>query len=248
LKLSTNLSKAAHSTLHALLIAGGIAIAAPASAAPIELITNGSFETGTLAGWTTGSSGASNAFYLVGNGGNGPISGHPTQVNPTGGAFIALSDQNSSGGEVLQQSFTKTAGMSSLMLNFDWFDNTHSPFSGTAIDGSGQAGRVDIMFAGAAAFDTGAGVATNLLINAGATTGFGTTIPWQHSTFDLSSLAAGTYKLRFGNGQCCYFQEFGVDNVSLVAAVPEPGSLALGVIGLVGLGWNRRRKPAASAA
>lgn len=251
MKLLGKRSTAAQASLQALLIAGAIAVAAPACATPVELITNGGFETGTLAGWTMGSTGDSNKFYVVGNGGNGPVSGNPTQVNATGGAFIALSDQNASGGEVLSQSFTKTAGMTSLILNFDWFDNSHYAFGGTAINGTvgNQVGRIDIMFAGAGAFDTGAGVASNLLINAGSVTNFGTTIPWLHATYDLSALAAGTYDLRFGNAQCCFFQEFGVDNVSLVAnAVPEPGSLTLGLIGLAGLGWNRRRKQQALAA
>lgn len=133
--------------------------------------------------------------------------------------------------------------MTSLILTFDSFDNTHASFGGSAINGSQQAGRVDILSAGAPALDVGAGVVSNLQLNAGTFTSFGTTIPWITSqTFDLSSLAPGNYELRFGNGQCCFFQEMGVDNVSLIETVPEPASMAILGAGLVGLGLARRKQ------
>jgi MYXO-CTERM domain-containing protein len=235
--------------LKAVLAAAGIALAAPAFAGPIQLITNGSFETGTFAGWTVNTTNTgNNNFYLINNGAAAPISGAATATNAAGGTWVAVSDQNGSGGEALSQSFTKTAAMSKLTLSFDWFDNAHYTFTGSAIDGSSESGRVDIMKSGAAAFDVGAGVAQNLLLNAGSYTSFGTAIAWQHSTFDLSNLADGSYNLRFGNGQCCSFQEFGVDNVSLVANVPEPGSLALALAGFGALGWHRRRRADKAAA
>lgn len=230
--------------LKAMLAAASIAIAAPALANPIQLVTNGSFETGTLAGWTVNTTGGgNNNFYLVRNGANVPVSGHATSTNATGGSWVAVSDQTGAGGETLSQAFTKTAGMSSLILSFDWFDNAHYPYSGTAIDGSTESGRVDIMKAGALPFDVGSGVASNLLLNAGVYTSYGTATGWLHSTFDLSSLAAGSYTLRFANGQCCSYQELGVDNVSLLANnVPEPGSLALGLAGFGAMAWQRRRR------
>lgn len=63
-------------------------------AAPIELITNGGFETGTFAGWTGNSTGGyENDFYAIANRYDVPASGRPTAPYPTGGNFIAVSDQ-----------------------------------------------------------------------------------------------------------------------------------------------------------
>jgi len=205
-----------------------------------NLITNGDFETGTFAGWTTVSAGGfGNAFYLSGNGSSGPISGNPSQTNPTGGNFNATSDQNGPGGEALLQTFTTVGGTQTL--SFDWFDNDHFGQSGGNINGSTQTGRVDIITATADAFDTGAGVVQNLILNQGTVSGVGTSTPWRSSTFTLS-LAAGSYQLRFGNGQCCFYHEFGVDNVVLTG-VPEPKTWALMLagFGLAGVALRRWR-------
>lgn len=231
-------------SIQSVLLAAAISVASlPAAyAAPIELILNGGFETGSLSAWTVNSTAEyANNFYAITNGGNVPGSNHPTALNPTGGNFVAVSGQYGAGGETLSQTFTKTADITSLVLSFDWFDNTHANFSGTAIDGSQQVGRVDILAAGSGAFDVGTGVISNLLLNAGMFTNFGTTIPWVHSSFDLSNLAAGTYQLRFANGQISYYQEFGVDNVSLQATVPEPSTVALLGLSLLSFAASRRR-------
>ena len=233
----------------AVFMALGVSAACAANANAAQLITNGDFETGSLAGWTTVGTGCcSNNFYLIGNGANAPASGLPTQVNPAGGNYAAVSDQYGTGGEALLQSFTTPGGP--LTLKFDWFDNDHNGQFGTAIDGSEQTGRVDILGASASPFDVGSGVVQNLLLGAGTYTPYGATIPWQSASFTITGLAAGTYQLRFGNGQCCYFQEFGVDNVSLTSSVPEPGVWTMLLVGFGGLGvaMRARRKPATAVA
>jgi hypothetical protein len=133
-----------------------------------------------------------------------------------------VSDQNGPGGEVPLQSFTTSGG--ALTLNFDCF-NFYAPQSGTALNGNSQSARVDILFSGASAFDVTSGVAENLILNT-------TPSLWQSATYNITDLAAGTYQLRFGSGQCCYYQEFGVDNVSLTEAVPEPSTWAMMIPGL----------------
>lgn len=246
---SSFLAKAQVRAIGAALFVFAAGFAASVSAAPVELISNGNFETGNLSGWSVNKIDAlgvgDNNFYVIANGGTVPVraNSHPTQSLATGGDYVAVSDQNTAGGEELRQSFTKTSAMTSLILNFDWFNNTHYRYDGDAIDGSEQAGRVDVLSGGAPAFAVGSEVIENLLLNAGTFTDSGRTIPWLHASFDLSALAEGTYELRFGNGQCCGAQEFGVDNVSLLAtSVPEPATLSLALFALAGLGWSRKQR------
>ena len=76
-------------------------VSTPASATTINLITNGDFETGTLAGWVQASTGpcggnacGPSGFYAIANGGSGPDSAQPTLTLTGGGSFIALGDQD----------------------------------------------------------------------------------------------------------------------------------------------------------
>lgn len=225
-----------------LIVATGFALGLAGSAQAANLITNGNFETGDLSGWSTAGSGGvgSNSFYVVVNGGNGPVSGRPTQFNPANGNYFAIGDQNGNGVEVLTQGFTVASGTSSLTLSFNWFNASYATQGGTALDLSDQVMRADILTGSASPTDTGAGVVMNLLLNQDPT-GSGNT-SWNTSTFDLSGLAPGSYQLRFGTDTCCYYQELGVDNVTLAAAVPEPISMAILGTGLVGVGLARRKR------
>lgn len=214
-----------------------------------ELITNGDFEGGSLADWTLSSTGFGN-FNVIPNGSNSALSAHPTARLSTGGSFVALSDQFGPGGEELRQRFTVPVTITSLILSFDWFNNTHAPYTGRAgvINGLEQHGRVDILADGAPALDVGSGVVQNLIFDAGTFTMHVTdTIPWIHQVFDLSRLIPGNYELRFGNGECCYYQEMGVDNVSLTA-IAEPGSIVLLGLGLIGISiYHSQNKSKASS-
>ena len=225
--------------MNRILIAAAL-IASATAANATNIITNGDFETGTLAGWTNAGDGYGyNAFYeVVNNGGATPISGHTKPVNANGGGYFAISDQNSAGNEILIQSFT-IAGASQT-LSFDWYDNNTTSFTndGALNYNTSQTMRVDILGSGAGATDTGTGVVQNLLLNQ-------TSSGWTTSLFNLN-LAAGTYQLRFASNECCSFQEFGIDNVVLndATAVPEPAMLGLFGLGAIGLGLSRRRKAA----
>ena len=65
-----------------------------AAAAPIELVANGDFETGSLTGWTvTDQAGGSGTWFIGTPGSTTPMSGLPTAVNPAGGSFYAVTDQ-----------------------------------------------------------------------------------------------------------------------------------------------------------
>src|SRR4051812_11795299 len=83
--------------------------AQPAFADSIDLITNGDFEAGSLAGWDTYGSSAypgSKFYALENNGGTSPIQRANIPRNPTGGNYIALADEMGTGSEVLLQTFT----------------------------------------------------------------------------------------------------------------------------------------------
>lgn len=211
-------------------------------AAPIQLLTNGDFEIGTLAGWTvTDLAGGSGSWFIDDANGTTPSSGRST-VGPAGGSFYAVTDQSGPGTHVLEQLFTVPVGSTSVVLGFDMFMNDWDggPIVNAAgLDhtaGANQHARGDIMTALAGAFSTaGVDIVANLVapgVDVGADPNAYT--PY---LFDITGLVTPgtTYKIRFGEVDNQFFFNQGVDNVSIladVAQVPEPASLALLGVGL----------------
>ena len=206
------------------LLALGITQSAKAS----QLITNGNFETGNFAGWSEfDQAGGSGSWFISTPGAATPVSGFATAPNGSGGSFYAVSDQTGPGCHVLLQSFTIPAGATSVTLSFQMFVNNQ--FGAPIVNPAGldytavpnEHGRVDILSSSATPFDTGAGVVANLYLGSDAGPNPN---PYTSYVFSLSSLAAGTYQLRFAEVDNQFFFHEGVDNVSITATTGAPDS------------------------
>ena len=107
-----------------------------AVAAPVELISNGGFETGNFTGWTaTSQTGSLGALFIDNADGLTTDSGHPTVGSATG-LFYAVTDQLGGGAYSLEQSFTVALGTTSVWLSFDMFMNNWAG-STTVVNPSG---------------------------------------------------------------------------------------------------------------
>lgn len=236
------------------LVAAALAVsvmAGGAIAAPTQLISNGGFESGFTSWAVTDLAGGSGTWF-ANSGLTAPLSGSTT-VGAASGTFYALTDQGGPGTHVLEQSFTVPLGSTSVIVAFDMFMNDQSgvgpivnPIGLDHTAGPNQHARVDIMSLLAGAFSTSAlDIVTTLVppsIDLGANPH-----PYTSYSIDITAFVTpGTsYKLRFGEVDNRFFFNQGVDNVSILAdvgQVPEPASLALAALGLIGAAAARRRQ------
>jgi hypothetical protein len=224
---------------------------ASAWAVPMELLTNGGFESGSFLGWTvTDRPGSEGSFFLDDADGSTPVTGLPT-AGPAAGSFYAVSDQLAPGTHSLSQLFTVPAGATSVTLSFDLFV-TDWGFGASVHPGGldhtlepNQHGRVDILGSGVNAFDTTGGVLSNFYLGVDP---FAIPNPFTPYLFDITGLVGGggSYVLRFAEVDNQFFLNMGVDNASIVADVPdpvptpEPRALALIALGLLAAFLYRR--------
>ena len=230
-------------------LAAALALAGTATAAPVQLLTNGDFETGDFTGWTvTDLAGGSGTWLIDDVDGVTPISGNAT-VGPAGGAWYAVTDQGGPGTHSLAQTFLVPFGATSVILSFNMFINDQSGVGPLDLGldhnlAPNQHMRVDIMDVLAGAFSTSpVDIIANLVppsVDAG---------PNPHGytpySFDVTGFVTGgvAYTLRFGEVDNQFFFNSGVDDVSVladVAEVPEPVSLGLLGLGIAGLAALRR--------
>lgn len=185
-----------------------------------ELLTNGSFETGDLTGWTYAEPpGAAGAITVL-DAAVAPLTG-ATTAGPSEGAWYALGDNGESYAGVLFQYFTVPAGDDEIQLTFDMFVldlSEDGPIDAGVIAYSGvgnnQHVRVDVLSAVAGTFDTGSSVIQNLYLNVD---DYNPVLPYISYSFDLSpDLVAGeTYMLRFAQSSTVGYMNMGVDNASV---------------------------------
>lgn len=223
-------------------LALGLAIAASfAHATPIELLTNGSFETGNLTGWTTSGLGTTGTCPSQGRDWNVSTSPSATGCSSPGSpidgvyaAYVMNDGGVANTTYTLSQSFVVPTGLTAASLS--WSDSSVSGYSGSA-----RSFSVDLL------------EGSTLLANI-----FTYSVPfsdgnaaWDARSFDVSALLTAnigdTLTLRFSNFIPQVWTGpagLGVDDVSLsasVSSVPEPGTLALLGLGLAGAVFSRRR-------
>ena len=236
-----------------LAILASVLLLVAGTASATSLLTNGDFETGTLAGWTvTDLAGGSGSFF-VSSDVTTPISGFPT-VGPAAVCstpFPTRVDPE----RMRSRSRSRLLPGSRVILSFDMFVNDWSDL-GPIVDPCGldhtcvpnQHARVDILAAAAGAFDTGAGVLANFYLGVDPGTDPN---PYTHYSFDISSLVGGggTFVLRFAEVDNQLVLNQGVDNVSIeaTARVPEPATAGLLGAGLLALAAARRRRHSGGA-
>ncbi len=225
---------------------------APHAHAQDALLTNGSFETGNLSGWTTAASG-DGSFQLgtTANDGSGHYLTPGTQsfsVGPKSGFYYAVSDGSSPdnagpGAHALLQSFTLSGAASHVLLSFDMFVNDYNGAGALNVGGAldptqatpTQYARVDILKGTASALSTDV---SDILVNLYAGEDAGNPPnAYTHYQFDLTSFlpTGSTYQVRFAEVDNQFVLNQGVDNVSLTAITPEPGTLGL-LLGLTAFG------------
>jgi hypothetical protein len=223
----------------AFLALGGVSVHA------LDLIVNGSFESGNLEGWTIANQDGSNGNWFTQSGELSPLSG--TFVpGPPKGLFAAMTDQTGPGTHVLYQDIVIPGDVggppTSYGLAFDYYlgnraNSFSSPDSLNFDVSPNQQVRVDLLRSGANPLSVASDdVLVNVLrtLSSDPPSNVYNAINFSISV-DATTLSPGqTVRLRFAqvNNQGPF--QFGLDNVQFFStAIPEPASITLVGIALM---------------
>jgi chitodextrinase len=201
------------------------------AAGPANLVVNGDFEqngglgTSVFTGWTVfNETGSSGSWYAQ----MGTVPGPVTQscaktvaVPEPPSGFAAMTTQSDPGSHILYQDVTIPSGASSVTLSFDLYLNSASDFAvpvPPTLDfhqKRNQQFRVDLLDPSAPVTDAGAGVLASLFHTEA--TDSTVYLAYARHTYDLSSFAGRTVRLRFAEVDNIECISAGIDNVSITA-------------------------------
>ncbi len=217
-----------------------------------ELVTNGSFETGTFSGWTVVQEPGSGGDWFIYNSGDiVPV------LPPPDGTFAVYTSQGGPSSQVLFQDLDIPAGSDVSCSVIVYYENGSD--SGEFVNGPdlsyltdpNQQARIDIMDPAAPDFDIGAGVLMNIFQTE---PGDPNSLGYTTVNFDLTDFAGTTVRFRAAEVDNQGNFWFTIDDVTCTAGVVSPqvptlgewGMMAMaGVLGLAGLAVALCRRRAA---
>jgi hypothetical protein len=211
-----------------------------------SLIVNGDFETGDFSGWLVSQSGGSSQTVVS------AIGDPELGASPTNDFYAFAGNQSGPSQNVFWQSVVVPENLSLANFSFDYaYQNFASDFSTLdtlAIDdSSNQQFRVDILL-GTSLFDSLN--ITDIVFSAIQTvSGESNTQAWTSFSEDITASLIGLQGedvlVRFAQSDNQGAFDIGFDNVSLIAEVtdvPEPSSMAIFALAIMGFGSYRFKK------
>lgn len=228
-----------------------------------ELVTNGDFEAGGLAGWSTAAnepSGDGCGFFRYT--GTQSFNGNSIQAPPVGSHAVSSDSLDPPCSSVIYQELTVPSGAEVSCFLIYYYENFADEFilgpglNSSDVGTANQQARIDILTEGAGNFTTGSAVLENLVQTE---PGDPNTLDYTTLEFDLTDYAGSTVKLRAAQASnrgvllfaidsvsCTVEDLIGDDEISSVPTLSEWGLIAMaGVLGAVGFMVMRRRKATA---